>query len=205
MVGLMMMFMNFSRLDIRTGRGDRGNIRRTSTTSAMHIILVMMLSGLLFLYDRQMAIAADSSSSDVTGTSMTECMNGSLVWFLSARWGTRGSWGTRDVAISTTTVAYGGIGIMVLAGVFIDTLSVLAFSSGVTRWRAYVSCTSFTGMSELIADHWKFTSTGGRKVVGTFSSRNGFARCRADVSSASTTRADETFTTTRLGARHGCL
>jgi hypothetical protein len=168
MVGLMMMFMNFSRLDIRTGRGDRGNIRRTSTTSAMpidrilvnkpeydyidecsHIILVMMLSGLLFLYDRQMAIAADSSSSDVTGTSMTECMNGSLVWFLSARWGTRGSWGTRDVAISTTAVAYGSIGIMVLARVFIDTLSVLAFSSGVTRWRAYVSCTSFTGMSEL--------------------------------------------------------
>ena len=55
----------------------------------------------------------------------------------------------------------------------------------------------------MITDHWELTSTGWRKVIGTFYSRNGITRGRTDVSSASTTRANESFTTTRLGTRHG--
>jgi len=73
--GVHEIFMNFSRLEIWAGRGKRGNVRRTSTTSARpvdrilvnkpeynhidedsHMILMMMLSGLLFFHDSQMAI-----------------------------------------------------------------------------------------------------------------------------------------------------
>jgi len=103
---------------------------------------MMMLPGLLLVQERQEAILADSSSSDITSTSMTECVNRSrsMVGFLaSASWGTRGSWGTSDVAISATTVAYRSVWIMVFSSVFFDTCYVLALSSAITRSSAYVS------------------------------------------------------------------
>jgi hypothetical protein len=46
-------------------------------------------------------------------------------------------------------VAYRGIGIMVFTSVLFDAFNVLAFSSGITRRSAYVSCASFTRVSEL--------------------------------------------------------